>query len=127
MIRRPPRSTRTDTLFPYTTLFRSSPSDGPLAVSMNMSVNSGPAMVIRTRMQIDGKTDRLGPVVALIGYARVSTGDQKLALQHDALNVAGCERIFYDHASGAKTDRPDRKSVVSGQRVSVRVDFGGGD
>src|SRR3546814_3303480 len=44
---------------------------------------SGPAMAIRTRMQIDGKTDRLGPVVALIGYARVSTGDQKLALQHD--------------------------------------------
>src|SRR3546814_6775538 len=53
-----------------------SPSDGPLAVSMNMSVNSGPAMAIRTRMQIDGKTDRLGPVVALIGYARVSTGDR---------------------------------------------------
>src|SRR3546814_6283355 len=29
MIRRPPRSTRTDTLFPYTTLFRSRPADGP--------------------------------------------------------------------------------------------------
>ena len=44
--------------------------------------------------------------MALIGYARKSTGDQKLALQHDALNAAGCERMFDDHASLAKTDRP---------------------
>ena len=49
----------------------------------------------------------------LVGYARVSTQDQTLALQMDALKKASCERIYKDTASGAKADRPGLAEALS--------------
>ncbi|WP_375326473.1 recombinase family protein [Candidatus Tisiphia endosymbiont of Nemotelus uliginosus] len=41
------------------------------------------------------------------GYARVSTKDQVLDMQIDALKNAGCHKVFYEVAKGAKPDRPE--------------------
>lgn len=51
--------------------------------------------------------------MALIGYARVSTLDQDSSLQIDALNSAGCKKVFTDTISGAKEERPGLTSALS--------------
>jgi len=48
----------------------------------------------------------------LIGYARISTADQNLDLQKDALTEVGCERIYTDIASGAKAQRSGLDDVL---------------
>ncbi|GAB5447938.1 recombinase family protein [Gymnodinialimonas sp.] len=48
----------------------------------------------------------------LVGYARVSTRDQNLDAQIDALKAAGCERVFTETASGAKKSRPVLEEVL---------------
>jgi DNA invertase Pin-like site-specific DNA recombinase len=48
-----------------------------------------------------------------IGYARISTGDQTLDLQLDALKQARCDRVFTETASGAKSDRPQLAEAVN--------------
>ena len=47
-----------------------------------------------------------------IGYCRISTAEQNLDLQIQALKEAGCEKIFEEVASGAKDDRPKLKESI---------------
>src|SRR5215218_7808146 len=49
----------------------------------------------------------------LIGYARISTQDQTLDLQLDALQKAGCIKIFTDTASGAKSERIGLQEAIN--------------
>ena len=51
-----------------------------------------------------------------VGYARVSTQDQDLALQLDALQAAGCERVYTEKASGAQRDRPQLQAALDYMR-----------
>ena len=51
-----------------------------------------------------------------VGYARVSTLDQKLDMQMDALKREGCKEIFEDHASKAKADRDGLRKALEFMR-----------
>ncbi len=53
----------------------------------------------------------------LVGYARVSTLDQKSELQLDALKAAGCAKVFVEKASGAKEDRVQLMAALDYLRV----------
>jgi len=49
----------------------------------------------------------------LVGYARVSTEEQNLDMQLDALKQTGCEKFFQDEMSGAKSERPGLSAAVA--------------
>src|SRR3546814_13834580 len=117
MIRRPPRSTRTDKLFPYTTLFRSQP---PLCVGGCQ----------RNRLGANGETVadifEIAPHYdATIGQAnRRADGEAaigRIGILHGV--PRGGQQLVFPAGHGRTTS--DRKSVVSGKSVSVRVGFGG--
>lgn len=55
------------------------------------------------------------------GYARVSTDDQHLHLQTDALTRAGCERIFQEKVSGATADRPELTKLLEQLRAGDTI------
>jgi DNA invertase Pin-like site-specific DNA recombinase len=63
----------------------------------------------------------------LVGYARVSTDTQTTDGQSDALNAAGCERVFVETMSGTRADRPELAAALEFARsgdclVIVRLD-----
>src|SRR3546814_14971093 len=112
MIRRPPRSTRTDTLFPYTTLFRS-PRRSP----------DGSACSSRDRPQ--GRPRSHNPWRTV---RRPAPGIVQVPLDPLRTNHAqpfAVQRVLPAHHAPPLPRRYDRKSVVSGKSVTVRVDLGG--
>jgi DNA invertase Pin-like site-specific DNA recombinase len=63
----------------------------------------------------------------MMGYARVSTPEQNVSLQRDALHQEGCreEHVFLDIASGARTARPGLAHVFRPWRLGTRWWCGG--
>ena len=57
----------------------------------------------------------------LIGYARVSTQDQTLRLQHDALTDGGCEKLFREKLSGTSTTLPAREKLLAFARKGTEA------
>ena len=56
-----------------------------------------------------------------IGYARVSTKEQNLDAQLDVLTKAGCQRVYEERASGARSDRPILAEVMRSTHWSTDV------
>src|SRR3546814_68838 len=143
MIRRPPRSTRTDTLFPYTTLFRSAPRqilgapwpgiDGPMLAAIILSANHGLAEGENDRAMIAG----FGRAHFAHDRARLGGGDVASALlllmvriaasigdgPHDAAGFG--ERLrFEQFAPFARADEVDGVPPARGGRAGVAVAVG---
>src|SRR3546814_16431019 len=120
MIRRPPRSTRTDTLFPYATLFRSRQPGLAPAWSPDRTPR---------RQSREGRDRAAGawlrPHPRQRAAPRAAVVDPRLR-DHRGRDRRRAARVQHDRrAAGGRAGR-DRKSGVEGQSVSVRVDLGGG-
>src|SRR3546814_14883181 len=131
MIRRPPRSTRTDTLFPYTTLFR---SDGNHR-GRQPEIPSAPCRCLcgtPHRPAATGPKQRSGNPRAT-NYrrkdckvkGRSSDGRDRRwrRIERTLQRERSKEQTFFKNDIGSARNR---KSCVSGKSVSVRVDMGGG-
>src|SRR3546814_18035778 len=118
MIRRPPRSTRTDTLFPYTTLFRSDDQRREIG---------GPFPALE---KLRGPADSRQRVLDLVcEHRRCTHGGAcaRIAPRRYPHRARGGGMVEGDHAPSrvVRNQRLDRKSVVEGKSVSGRVERGG--
>src|SRR3546814_19764103 len=106
MIRRPPRSTRTDTLVPYTTLFRS-----------RLSASEVPGRA-RSGGIMRGRKKPGTPAMATQAALHSSTSSRRRSPRHSGKSGSEDDTI-------SQNRRRDRKSVVQGKSGDVRVDLGG--
>ena len=67
----------------------------------------------RLYQRVSGILVRFCTFMMLIGYARVSTQDQTLRLQDDALTAGGCEKLFREKLSGTRTTLPAREKLLA--------------
>src|SRR3546814_20505905 len=133
MKRRPPRSTRTDTLFPYTTLFRSDWGWYP-----RLSKSRFPNPQSRPSRHLAARPERMlqRPAVHVFEFAAQRPAVGEAAGAHTMVAGALGEVVrggfaFHGGVGGdaqllPPARRQDRKSVVTGNSVSLRVDFGVG-
>ena len=56
-----------------------------------------------------------------IGYARVSTIEQNLDLQEDALKAAGCEKVYTDKTGGTRAERPGLERTLADLRPGDKL------
>src|SRR3546814_18527974 len=124
MIRRPPRSTRTDTLFPYTTLFRSSHHFGARRQQRPHARLPRPRQPEHRIASTapGGAGDHLNLSVESPASARTSAMIQNRITTVGSLQPS-CSKWWWIGA--ILNTRLDRKSVVEGKSGSVRVDLGG--
>src|SRR3546814_18072968 len=124
MIRRPPRSTRTDTLFPYTTLFRSVIAEGTFSANdIRFRRPSSPSP--RSRNERARLLCVTCPIQAHLEW-NPFVFCQYNWIKESVPMTSAYQRVVEISIAVIKVSPDgDRKSVVSGKSVSVRVDLGG--
>src|SRR3546814_7740010 len=119
MIRRPPRSTRTDTLFPYTTLFRSvSPGS---QIILAPAAGQGDGKIAFSNTGSIGAVDKAGTVTDTDGVLLKSSsaeGAHTLAAGNAGLSTGG----FWDAASGGTVSPDHRGTIDHGLTSAGNVD-----